>query len=62
MTSIVVIISKQTIATTVFFLLSYKCEVFTIWIIYSADIAELVATSARHVIAAIILLDPELAS
>ena len=47
MTSIVVI--------AVFFLL----VMLTIWIIFSTEVAELVATSARHVVTAFILLDPE---
>ena len=38
------------------------CVVFTVRIICCTDVAELMAASARHVVTAFILLDPELAS
>ena len=37
-------------------------KVFTMWIVFSTDVAELMATSASHVVAPFILLHPVLAS
>ena len=59
MTSIFVVIAEKSSTTNVMVLNRY---VFTIWIIFSADVAELMAASASHMVTALVLLDPELAS
>ena len=66
MTSIVIIIAKKLATRAInvllfFLLLSDKCEVFTKWIIFSADVTELMTTPACHMFAAITFLDPEFA-
>ena len=63
MTSIVVIIRFVHSANVYIFfffkIIMNPCVVFTVRIICCTDVAELMAASARHVVTAFILLDPE---
>ena len=62
LTSIVVIIIISQVTTrTINFFFYFLLEAITFPIISSAIIAELMAASASHVVAAFIFLDPELA-
>ena len=61
LTSIVVII-RFVHSSNVYIFFFFKTVVFTVRIVCSTDVAELMAASARHVVTAFILLDPELAS